>query len=135
MPRRPLTDTQREILQAERSARRLEAVRTSEASVRDIQHTEARVARESRLRRGRRSEASIIAGREAVISGAAETITPPKDQTNIVLVVIFTMAMLIIVYKLVTSGPQLSGLLRGASDWLAALSTTQPLFTSKSKVT
>lgn len=124
MPRRPLTDEQRNILQSERSYRRMEATRTQEAIARDTAHAEARLSTESSLASARRNR--------AVRSSIASTATPSND-SNMILVIIFTIAGLIIAYKLVTS-PGIPGFFKGASDWIAALSTTQPLFTSVPKV-
>lgn len=126
MPRRLATDRMREIRQAERSHRRMQADITAETAQREVRHKQVRIETESELAKGRRNRA--FQGK------VLETATPSSD-TNLIMTTMFVIAGLIVFYMLVTN----SG---GTSKWfgflgtsLHALSSNKPLFTTTAKGT
>ncbi len=79
---------------------------------------------------GQRQAANIRYGqaRGAVVGGAVSTITPPSSNTNLFMVVIFTIVGLAVFYNVVTNADKFSGFLGGAGDFLQKLSSTDSLF-------
>jgi hypothetical protein len=126
MARRPLTDVQRNLLQQERSNRRFEVVKTQEVEAREQAHKQFRLETESEL-------ASQRSGRQ-LRSNVAQTVTPSSN-SNLVMVVLFLMFGLIIIYDLVTKPAQIGSFLGGLGNWIAAISTNQPLFVNKAAAT
>lgn len=64
---------------------------------------------------------------------ASPIVSGASDNAPIIMTVLFTMAGLIVAFKLVTS-PGVPSFLKGATDWIHALSSTKALFTTKPKV-
>ncbi len=70
--------------------------------------------------------------------GVSRSIASPitsgaSDNAPLIMTILFTMAGLIVAFKLVTS-PGVPSFLKGATDWIHALSSTKALFTTKTKV-
>ena len=80
--------------------------------------------------RSQQPDASRLAVSRSIASPIA---SGASDNAPLIMTVLFTMAGLIVVYKLVTS-PGVPSFLKGATDWMHALSSTKALFTTKTKV-
>lgn len=117
--RRPLTDVQRNTLQAERSHRRMQADVTRETGAREAQHREQRVATESQLAGDRRNR--------AIVGSVASTATPSSN-SGLIMTTIFVIAGLALFYNLVTHATATTGFLSSAGNFLHTLSSTTPLF-------
>jgi len=122
MSRRLATDKMREIRQAERSHRRMQADVTSNLVQREASHRQARVATESDLASGRRN-------RE--IQGKIVDTATPSSNSGLIMTTIFMIVGLVLFYQVVTKADQFSGLVRSVGDFLHKLSSTTPLFQVK----
>lgn len=118
-PRRPLTDEQRNILQAERSHRRMQADITEQTAQREAFHKQTRVETESELAGGRRNR--------AITGKVASTATPSSD-SGLIMTTIFVIVGLALFYNLVTNAGKFSGFVGTTGDFLHKLSSTTPLF-------
>ena len=117
--RRPLTDEQRNIMQAERSHRRMQADVTRETVVREQVHRQSRVQTESDLAGGRRNR--------AIVGAVASTATPSSD-SSLIMTTIFVIAGLALFYNLVTNASNFSGFVGTVGNFLHKVSSTAPLF-------
>lgn len=67
------------------------------------------------------------------VAGKAIATATPSSESNIVMVTIFTIAGLIVMYRLVTQGPALAGFLGTLGDWISLISTNATLFKVNTK--
>jgi len=124
--RRPLTDRQREIGSAKRAHASMQATATKEASIREQQHSQQRVATESALRSDRQSGAR----KQAITNKVVSTATPSSD-SGLVMTVIFVIAGLSVFYLLVTSAANVNTFVGSVGSFLHKVSSTAPLFQTK----
>jgi len=126
MPRRLATDRMREIRQAERSHRRMQADVTREQAQRAT--TRHQLSRANITNPATRSVGSRIRerGTEAVLDTAT-----PSSNSGLIMTTLFTFVGLILFYNVVTKADQFSGLVGSAGDFLHKLSSTAPLFQVK----
>lgn len=134
--RRPLTDTQRNILQRERSERRLQAEEHARQQQRDLEQ-EARFGRERIVEAGiaqhsRVSTARALGAeqrRQRVLGGIQTAAAQPiKPFGSIFFTVLFGTAALIIFYDLVAHPEPTSTLLNTAGNWIHAIASPTSLF-------
>ena len=121
--RRPLTDRQREILQAERSHNRMQAAVTQETLAREAGHKQYRVETEQALAGDRRNR--------AITGQVASTATPSSD-SGLIMTTFFVIAGLIVMFILVTNTAT-TGWLSSLGSGIHALSSNKPLFTATAK--
>lgn len=138
--RRPPTDTMRNQSARARANAKIrkdnayysnvsDANRTRELQLRDVGHEQIRL--DTARRYPREQYIGRLPGR--VADKAISTATPSAD-SGIVMTVIFTMAGLILFYRLVTGSDQTGAFLNKTQNWLRAISTNQPLFKVIKKV-
>lgn len=122
--RRPLTDRQREIMQAERSHRRMQADATRELVAREQSHRETRIATESDLAGNRQK-------RE--VARTAVSVVNPTGDHGLFMTVIFMIVGLALFYNVVTKADQFSGFVGAVGKGLHVLSSPASLFQVKAK--
>lgn len=127
--RRPLTNQQRNILQAERSGiravRAKSAARQEAAEAQYAARTESEVAI-ARARESERTKGYYKRHTGTKVIGAVATASKPV--ANPILLIILTIAGLIIFYLFVTSAEAFTGFTKSLQTGLSKLSTTSPLF-------
>lgn len=92
---------------------------TSQQAQREVTHRQARIETESSLAGGRRNRA---------VTGAVVNATTPSSNSNLFMVVIFTIVGLALFYNIVTKADQFSGFVGSVGDLLHKVSSTTPLF-------